>query len=144
MGPCFFGFPKSDAIESDMRATHGIGTIHTALDDVMKSMTVVRKELHQRRHDLNRYTHVVGDIKRVAHVDVIPNPHMLVPAVDVGTRDDGRGKQVRAERSESEGTMIFEEPSQASQARQRIAVHHVRQELLVLYNDGGHLHPRRS
>jgi hypothetical protein len=61
--------------------------------------------------------YLLADIKRMAHVDVIPDPYVLVPAVDVGTRDDSRGKQMRAERSESKSATIFEKPTQALHAR---------------------------
>jgi hypothetical protein len=125
VGSRLSGLLKGDAIESDMTARHGIDTIHATIDDVTKSTTVLCIELHQGGHDSRCCAPLVIDIKRMAHVDVIPDPHMLVPALDVGTRDGGGRKQVRAEWSEPEGAVIFEEPSQASQGRRIITVRQV-------------------
>jgi hypothetical protein len=47
MGPGLFGLLKGDPIESDMRASHGIGTIPSPVNDVLEPATVLRKELHQ-------------------------------------------------------------------------------------------------
>src|SRR5262245_20276731 len=81
MGPCFSGLLKGDTIEADMRTGHGIGTRDSPMDNILKPATVSGKELHQSAHDLRSYTHVASDIQCMTHMDVIPDPNMMVSAL---------------------------------------------------------------
>jgi len=80
MSPRFSGLLKGDTIEADMRTGHGIGTLDSSMDDVLKPATMPGEELHQGGHDLRSCTHVARDIQCMTHMDVIPDPDMLVSA----------------------------------------------------------------
>jgi hypothetical protein len=121
-----------------MRTGHRIGTRDSPINNILKPATVSGKELHQSGHDLRSCTHVARDIQCMTHMDVIPDPHMMVSALAGRTSDDGGRKQVRAKRSQLQGAVTLKKTSEPSQTRQIVLIRQIGQELLVLYNDWGH------
>src|SRR5262249_26495086 len=130
MGPCFCGLLKSRSVKADVRAGHGIGTLHSSINDVFKPMPVSRKELHQSGHRMSRCEHIAVDKQRMTHMDIVSNPHMLISALLHRLSDDSSGKEVRAERSELERSMAFKKTPESSQTSQIITIRHMGQKLL--------------
>lgn len=91
--PAFVQFAQRHAVEPHMRPVHRITGVGPSFDDVGDATTMTGVELHDGRSDALRHPHPSGQQFAPGHMDVVPDPDILV----AGLRQFPRHPQCRRE-----------------------------------------------